>query len=218
MKNIIAKHGTLWSNRFFAISVIASLLLFAGSLFVNYRAILYSTANAGNATTDILLENLPLVNTDIVFSEGAMIFAILIAALLLIEPKTIPFALKSIALFILIRAVFVTMTHLAPYPDHITSDFGSMRYFSAGADLFFSGHTGLPFLMALMFWENKYLRAFFIIASIIAAVAVLLGHLHYTIDVFSAYFIAFGIYHISLKFFPKDYKIFKHGLETNPVI
>jgi hypothetical protein len=218
MKTLIAKHGTLWTDKFFVISAVASLLFFVGSLFVNYSAILYSTSKAGNATTDVLLQNLPLINTDIIFSEGAMFFALFIAVLLLLEPKTIPFTLKSIALFIIIRAIFVSMTHLAPPPDSISSDFSSMRYFSAGADLFFSGHTGLPFMMALMFWENKYLRAFFIIASVVAAVAVILGHLHYTIDVFSAYFIAFGIYHISLKFFSRDYKIFKHGLETSTVI
>ncbi|MFA6459593.1 MAG: phosphatase PAP2-related protein [Candidatus Paceibacterota bacterium] len=218
MKTLIAKHGTLWSDKFFVISAIASLLFFVGSLFVNYSAILYSTAKAGNATTDILLQNLPLINTDIIFSEGAMLFAIFIAVLLILEPKTIPFTLKSIALFIIIRAIFVSMTHLAPPPDSISSDFSNMRYFSAGADLFFSGHTGLPFMLALVFWENKPLRIFFFISSFVAATAVILGHYHYTIDVFSAFFIAYGIYHISLKFFAKDYKIFKHGLETSAII
>ncbi|MEI8008107.1 MAG: hypothetical protein WCI00_01305 [bacterium] len=34
-------------------------------------------------------------------------------------PEQIPYILKSIALFIAIRAVFVTLTHLGPYPDSI---------------------------------------------------------------------------------------------------
>lgn len=205
----------MWTNRFFVISTVASLLFFAGSLFVNYGAMIYSAERAGNATTDILLQNLPVIDTDIVFTEGAMLFIVFLVVLFLVQPKTIPFSLKSIALFIVVRAIFVSMTHLAPYPDHIVSDIATFRYFSAGADLFFSGHTGLPFLLSLIFWENKHLRIFFIISSIIAAVAVILGHLHYTIDVFSAYFISFGIYHIALKLFKKDRELFVHGLETN---
>lgn len=208
MKSLIAKHQTLWSDKFFAISAVFSFLFFIGSLFANYGALVYSTRQVGNSTTDILLQNLPVVNTDIVFSEGALLFAIFVAILLIWKPKTIPFTLKSIALFICIRSVFVIMTHLGPIPDRIATDLSSLKYISSGADLFFSGHTGLPFLMALLFWENKHLRWIFLASSIVAAIAVILGHLHYTIDVFSAFFISYGIYHIARKTFQQDFKIF----------
>lgn len=214
MKSLIDRHEKMWTNRFFVVSTVASLLFFAGSLFVNYGAMIYSAERVGNATTDVLLQNLPVIDTDIVFTEGAILFVVFLIVLLLLQPKTIPFTLKSIALFIVIRAIFVSMTHLAPYPDRIVSDIGNLQYFSAGADLFFSGHTGLPFMLAFIFWENKRLRIFFIFSSIVGAVAVILGHLHYTIDVFSAFFIAFGIYHIALKFFKKDYALFMHGIEA----
>ncbi len=215
MKSLIAKHKMLWSDKFFTISAIIGFLLFTSSLFVNYSAIKYATLVAGNSVTDILLENLPVVNTDIIFSEGATLFVIFIAILLILEPKTIPFTLKSVALFIFTRSVFVVMTHLGPIPDRIISDLDSFRYISSGADLFFSGHTGLPFLMALLFWNNKYLRLVFIIFSIVGATAVILGHLHYTIDVFSAFFITYGIYHLAQKAFTKDCKLFAHGVEVN---
>ena len=41
--------------------------------------------------------------------------------------------------------------------------------------------------MALTFWNNKFLRRFFLFASIVAGFSVLLGHLHYSIDVFAAF-------------------------------
>lgn len=218
MKSLIAKHKELWSDRIFVISATIGFLFFVSSLLVNYGAISYSAEVAGNATTDILLQNLPVINTDKIFSEGALLFVIFVAVLLILKPKTIPFILKSVALFICIRSVFVIMTHLGPSLDHITTDLGNLGYISSGADLFFSGHTGLPFLMALMFWEDKYLRRIFLFSSIVAAVAVILGHLHYTIDVFSAFFITYGIYHISQKVFRKDYKLFRHGLAINELI
>jgi hypothetical protein len=118
----------------------------------------------------------------------------------------IPFALKSAALFILIRSAFITLTHLGPFPTH--SYINQEAFFSPlnlGSDFFFSGHTGLPYLMALVFWEYKFIRNVCLAASVVFGVSVLLGHLHYSIDVFSAYFITYSIFHISQKFFAKDY-------------
>jgi len=212
MRSLIAKHQPYWHDRSFIISAMTGFILFVASLFANYGAVKYATIKAGSATTDILLQLLPAINTDIIFSEGALLFVGFVVVLLAFEPKTIPFTLKSIALFIVIRAFFVSMTHIAPYPDHIASDFDAIKYLGSGADLFFSGHTGLPFLMSLLFWDRKPWRWFFLFCSIVAAVSVILGHLHYTIDVFSAFFIAYGIYHISQKFFPKDHRLFKYGL------
>ena len=208
MKLLISKYKILLLDKVFITSLMTGLVLFSCSLFVSYRAINYTVREEGNATTDVLLQNLPVVDTDIIFSEGALVFVIFLIILIAVEPKKIPFVLKSIALFILIRSVFISMTHLAPYPDRIVTDMDSLPYISAGTGLFFSGHTGLPFLFALMYWGNKYLRWIFLFCSVAAAVAVILGHLHYTIDVFSAFFISYGIYHIAQKTFKKDYKLF----------
>ena len=81
----------------------------------------------------------------------------------------------------------------------------------AGGDYFFSGHTGLPFLLTLLFWDNVFLRVLFFVSSIFFGVVVLLGHLHYSIDVLSAFFITYTIYHLSEAFFPKDKKMFNDG-------
>jgi|SRR3989344_664473 len=208
MKSLIAKHQALWLDKAFVASTIMGVLLFGASLVANYNAIKYATNQAGDSSADILLDNLPVVNTDVIFSEGALLFIVFVTCLCFLQPKIIPFILKSVALFILIRSGFVIMTHLGPIPERIVTDLDNFRYITSGADLFFSGHTGLPFLLALIFWEHKYLRWAFLFSSIVAAIAVILGHLHYTIDVFSAFFIAYGIYHLSLKFFPRAYKYF----------
>ena len=54
-----------------------------------------------------------------------------------------------------------------------------------GADLFFSGHTGMPFLLALIFWDWRRVRYMFLFISVACAIIVLAG-LHYSIDVCSA--------------------------------
>ena len=62
--------------------------------------------------------------------------------------------------------------------------------------------------MALLFWPNKLLRYFFLACSVFFAIAVLLGHVHYTIDVASAFFITYGVYKIACYLFPRDYALF----------
>jgi membrane-associated phospholipid phosphatase len=141
-----------------------------------------------------------------------------VAAFSLYEPKRLPFTLKSIALFILVRSLFITLTHLGPYPDRIPLDIhtmlmsrwnvGNLLTFGSGGDLFFSGHTGLPFLFALIFWKNPRMRLFCLIGAVFFGIVVLLGHLHYSIDVLSAFFITYAIYHIAEWLFKKDRRMF----------
>lgn len=208
MGKILQRHKILWEQKQYIIDVVVGVVLFAAGIFANYWANLYTTLHASNSVTDLILDHLPTINVDFIFSEGVIIFAFLLTLILLYEPKRIPFVLKSVALFIIIRSAFMTLTHMAP-PLHESyvdpNDF--IQKISFGDDLFFSGHTGLPFLFAIIFWRHKYLRYFFLIGTLVGGVSVLLGHLHYSIDVFSALFISFGIFHISKWLFPDDYEL-----------
>lgn len=207
-----AEYRAIFFERTYLVSALVSFLLFLGALFASSRAVQFATKDVGNSTSDILLDNLPLINTDIIFSEGALALVVLVTVLLLIKPRAITFTLKSLALLIYTRSLFVIMTHLAPYPDHIITDINRFQYISSGSDLFFSGHTAIPFMLALVFWNIKQLRFFFIFCSVLAANAVIFGHLHYTIDVFAAYFITYGVFHIAQHLFKADYHLFKKSL------
>lgn len=214
MSNLKNRYGEIYRHKAFYVQVATGILLFSLSLYFNYYTNNY-TANHGIASVhDIILDNIPAKNVEAVFLEGFMVIIALVAALGLHKPKTIPFILKASALFICIRAFFTILTHLAP-PLHqsIVNSTNFLEHLLSGSgdDLFFSGHTGYPFLMALVFWENKYWRMFFLAAAIFFGGAVLLGHLHYSIDVFSAFFISYGIFQIAVRLFKKDYKMFLGG-------
>lgn len=209
MQGIIHRHKEVWKDRNFLYSIIGAIIFLLISLTANYFAGTYANSRAGNPVGDIILDNIPTFNVDIIFIEGAGMLTLFITILLLHEPKRIPFALKSIALFVCIRSIFITLTHLGPYPyqDSIRAN-DLFAMISFGGDLFFSGHTGLPFLMALIFWKNSYLRGIFILISLVFGATVLLGHLHYSIDVFAAYFITYSIFHTAQTFFKKDHELF----------
>ncbi len=219
MKHLFKKHKFYWSQKQFVLSALFGFFLLAISLTINYYANLYAMAKAGNSVGDILLNILPVVNTNIIFFEGAAVFVFLLFVLMAYEPKAIPFVIKSVALFVIIRSFFIVLTHFGPDPTHAPFDNNAfLAIFTSSSDLFFSGHTGLPYLFALIFWQQRNLRWLFLGSSVVAAVSVLLAHYHYTIDVASAFFITFGIYHIARRLFKKDYNFFLDDFNNKPEV
>ena len=174
----------------------------------------YVTSASSSPVTDIILSNTRVYDVDGIFVWGAVLLAFVALFVGLSRINCMPFGLKSVAVFVLIRSVFVSLTHIGPFPTHviISSTFFNKEAFDGiftGNDLFFSGHTGLPFLLSLMFWDDKMLRYIFLGFSLILGTAVLLGHLHYSIDVLSAFFITYAIFDLSKFFFKKDWERFK---------
>jgi hypothetical protein len=215
MNGFLGRHRAAWREwRFIGAVFFGAILLIAG-LLATYYANIYTTTHASNAVTDIILDNIPVVNVDFVFNDGAFIFIALVVLVALYEPRRIPFVLKSIALFSIVRSIFMVLTHIAPPVERSYLDTADFLYkLSSGGDLFFSAHTGLPFMFAFIFWDERWLRYLFLALTAIGGTAVLLGHLHYSIDVFSALFISFGVFRLSVNLFRKDYQLLRYRSAT----
>jgi hypothetical protein len=212
------RYAAALSDKRFIWSFLAGLVFLAASLVFNYFAAAYATERASSAVADIILSNIPVFDVDWIFVFGPFVFIVIMVCICLWHPKSLPFAGKSIATFVVVRSFFIMLTHLGPFPDHTIIDGGTLHFlnfislnpnfflFSTGADLFFSGHTGLPFMLALVFWKHRLIRIFCLASSIFFGIIVLLGHLHYSIDVASAFFISYTIFVIAIKVFPKDWE------------
>ena len=217
-QKIRARYAESFSDKRFVKSFVWGFGLILISLVINYFASLYAAERASSSVSDIILSNIPVFDVDGLFIWGPLVFWGIMIVIAFRNPKQVPFIAKNIAIFVAIRAVFITLTHIGPYPDQIPmnvfgenwiqhlTDNANFFIFSSGSDLFFSAHTGLPFLMALIYWKNRYVRLFCIAASAFFGVVVLIGHLHYSIDVASAFFISYTIFIIATKAFPKDWQ------------
>ncbi len=215
MNKIKRKYAAYLNNKEFLASLAFSVLILLASLVVNFYAGVYATERASNAVTDLVLDNIRVYDVDGIFIYGPILLYLFVAYILIMRPHLILFTLKSVSLFILVRSIFISLTHLGLPPLQLAiSPANVMNYFTPGGDLFFSAHTGLPFLLALIFWENIRFRIFFIASALLFGAVVLLGHMHYSIDVLAAFFITYTIYHIASVFFPKDKKFFASGLES----
>ena len=202
-----------FTDKNFLISFLSGLLLLIISLVAQFFISGYVNSLPSDSVNDLILSNTRVYDVDLIFVYGSVLLLFVGLFVGLKQPHCLPFALKSVALFTLIRSAFITLTHITIFPTHaiISSQFFNREVFNGiftGNDLFFSGHTGLPFLLALMFWDNKKLRFLFLGFSILFANVVLLGHLHYSIDVLSAYFITFTIFYICKFLFKKDWQLF----------
>jgi hypothetical protein len=200
----------LWLNKDFLLVAFFSFgLLYLASL-INSMAGLLATENASNYVKDIILSNVSRLDTSFIHGKVTGTVRDLTIILLLIFPSYLPFAMKTMAMLTVVRAGFINMTNIGIYPDAIPIN--SLSTF--GGDLFFSGHVATSYLMALIFWDKKFLRYLFLTTAVVFGISALLGHYHYTIDVFSAPFIAYGVFVISSKFFERDFNLLKTGLFT----
>lgn len=138
----------------------------------------------------------------------------ILSALLAHRPNRLPFALKAMALFLLVRAVFVSLTHIAPSPIDPVKPAPFLNAIFFGSDQFFSGHTGLPLLAALTFWHMPFWRYFYLASTLFFGAIVLLGHYHYSIDVLAALFITYGIFQIACWSFKADLALFRSSEAT----
>ncbi len=197
----------------FLVSFMEGLVLLGVSLITQFFITGYVSRSSSFSVTDIILSNTRVYAVGGIFVWGSVTLFLVGLFVCIKKINCTPFIMKSVGTFTLIRSVFVSLTHISPFPTHaiINSVFFNKEAFYgifSGNDLFFSGHTGLPFLLALIFWENKTLRVTFLGFSAMFAVVVLLGHLHYSIDVLSAFFITYSIFHICQVFYKKEWKIF----------
>lgn len=215
MKKIHQEYGLCLRDRRFIFSTVSALMLLALSMAATFFAVLYTIKSPGEPAADLILNHIRIFDVDALFIYGPIVFLAVIGIYLLWRaPNKIPFVLKSWALLFIIRSIFLVLTRMGPLLTHNVVDplsvFRVLEF--GGNDYFFSGHVAVPFLTALIFWDNKYLRFFSIFASIFLSVVVLLGHYHYSIDVLGAFFITYAIFHLAKKLFKKDHKIFLHGV------
>lgn len=200
----------LWLDKNFLLLALLSFSLLYLATIINSMAGILATERASNYVSDIVLSNIPRIDTSFIHGEITGLVRDITLFLLFLIPRYLPFAMKTMAVLTVVRAGFINMTNLGIYPDSIPLN--SLATF--GGDLFFSGHVATSYLMSLIFWDKKFLRYFFLSTAIIFGISALFGHYHYTIDVFAAPFIAYGVFIICCRVFANDFKLLKTGLFT----
>lgn len=199
----------LFKDKAFIISFLVGWLVLFGGYFIGQIASIYHDLNIYPSVGDYVLEMIPVYNLSILYIWGFYVLIICFFVYgILFEPEKAPFILKTFGILLIVRACFISLTFVGPpdgyfYIKSLNAEYlktsGAKFFFNN--DLFFSGHTAAPFLAYLLAKRSKWWRRFFLFGSFLMAATVLIMHIHYSIDVFAAFFIAYGVYAISNKVF-----------------
>jgi len=172
--------------------ILLSLLIVAGATFLDYYSGVYVSTKVEVAPVpDLILDHIGPVNVSFFYVYGylTLCFALFLYPFVF-HIRTLHMVVSQFSLLVMLRAVFVMLTHLQTPPGAIIADFPWIfKGISFQNDMFFSGHTAVPLLGFFLY--TGIVRYFFLSGSIFMAIVVLLTHSHYSIDVFSAFFITY---------------------------
>jgi hypothetical protein len=193
-------------DRAYLISLFVGVFVLVSSYFVTFFVSSYNDFKSYVSVGDFILDNIPTYNLEFLFTWGIYSTLAFIFAYFVFErQELLPFALKTFGLLLFVRSGFIVLTHVGPpsgffYEDSVGPIYDSFTQWIFRNDLFFSGHTAIPFMAFLLLKDYK-VRWLMLFSSIAMGVTVLLMHVHYSIDVFAAFFITHGIYALSDRIF-----------------
>jgi membrane-associated phospholipid phosphatase len=182
------------------IELIITILLLAVILFIFPNFLAFVEERQGVILADPILK---LFNPiDLTWLTFGLIYISLIVAIISFatKPEILLLALQSYSLLVIFRIVVMYSAPLDAPEKLILLNDPFVQFFGSGdvltKDLFFSGHTATLFLLFLVS-DEKQLKIIFLLCTVIVGIAVLLQHVHYTIDVFTAPFFAYSSYKIA---------------------
>jgi hypothetical protein len=144
--------------------------------------------------SDLILDNLPVINVSLVYDIVCLI-PIILAFIYIVHKKDynrIPFFLLMVGLFYIMRGIFIVLTPFGNPPLFNGSDplFNGFSKYELG--VYPSGHAGNVFLLLLLVKDRSY-KWIISFCLIVVILALFFAHGHYSIDILSGIFFAYAI-------------------------
>jgi hypothetical protein len=164
----------------------------------------YVTVTPGAKVPDLLLDKLPAVDLSFLFVYGYMVLLMIMFFYPgLFRVRMLHVVVIQFSVLLTLRSLFMIFTHLETPPGSVAVSFPwffENLYFEN--DMFFSGHTAMPFLGFYLFRSSR-LRYVFLFGAMMMGAVVLLMKLHYSIDVFAAFFMTYCSYRMGQRLLRK---------------
>lgn len=173
------------------------------------RYLLFNEGREGAVLDDPILRHFSAIDLN------TLIFIAIYSSLLMgliyfsFNPEQMMVAFQTYTLLILFRMSSMYLVPLEPPQGSIDLADPVVFIFGTGQkiikDLFFSGHTSTAFLL-FQVTKNKYLKAYFLIATITVGISVILQKAHYTIDIYAGLVYSFTSFQIIKSLYHKIHK------------
>jgi len=186
-----------WAREFleYKYLIAASLAFIVLALYLDYCSGVYVSSAPSVGVPDLILDSFKAIDLNPLFVYGYMALIVgLFIHPLFFHIRTLHVVVTQFSFLLILRSVLMIFTHLqtpsGSIPVNFPWYFGHL-YFEN--DMFFSGHTAVPFLGFYLF-RRSGLRYVFLVGAIVMGIVVLAMHLHYSIDVFAAFFMTYCSY------------------------
>jgi hypothetical protein len=178
--------------------IILSLIIVAIAALLDYYSGVYVSMTKAAYVPDLILDHIGPIDVSFIYVYGYLVLCFtLFLYPLFFHIRTLHMVISQFSFLVMLRSVFIVFTHLQTPIDAVPFEFPWIfKGLSFQNDMFFSGHTAIPFLGFFIF--KRKIRYFFLLGSIFMGIVVLLTHGHYSIDVFSAFFITYCSYKIGI--------------------
>ena len=174
-----------------------SSVLVAVALLADYLCGAYVTLRPAVKVPDLILDRLPTIDLSFLFTYGyiALILGMFLYPLFR-RVGMLHVVVVQFSLLLTLRSLFMIFMHVSTPAGSIHVHFpGFFGRFYFENDMFFSGHTAMPFLGFYLFRPHR-LRYIYLGGSIVMGLSALAMHVHYSIDVFAAFFMTYCSYQI----------------------
>ena len=212
-KEYFNRWKTYLSNPVSRVEFTVTILLLVITVFSFSRYLLFNEARHGAVLDDPLLKHFNAIDLNPVLFFA--IYSSLIIGLVSFSftPNRLLLAFQTYTLMVLFRMTAMYLVPLDPPPGCIDLDDPVVFILGTGQkiikDLFFSGHTSTAFML-FQIARNKFLKGYFLIATITVGSCVILQKAHYTIDVFAGLVFSYASYQLVKSFHRKFKSDLKH--------
>jgi len=187
-------------KRLLALSSICLLI----ALYADYRCGVYVTFRNTVKVPDLILDRLPSIDLSFLFTYGYMALIVgMFSYPVFRRVRMLHVVALQFSLLLMLRSVFMIFTHIGTPAGEVAVQFpGVFSRFYFENDMFFSGHTAMSFLGFYLF-RHSSLRYVYLVGAIVMGIAALFMHVHYSVDVFAAFFMTYASYQMGNAFLRK---------------
>ena len=210
MSKFISAWKNLFSDSYLRKEFIITVLLLVVTVYSFSRYLLFNESRPGAVLDDPVLRYFTAINLN------PLIFFTIYSSLLIglvafsFDPEQLMTAFQTYILMVLFRMLAMYLVPLDPPAECI--DLQDPVVFMMGTgkkvvkDLFFSGHTSTAFML-FQVAKNKFLKTYFLLATIVVGTSVILQKAHYTIDVYVGIIFSYASFQIVKALHKKFYKL-----------
>ncbi len=200
----------MFSNPVLRTEFIFTVVLLVVTVYSFSRYLIFNEARPGALLDDPLLKHFEAIDLN------PLIFFTIYSSLLIglvafsFEPRQLMTAFQTYTLMVLFRMLAMYLIPLEPPVGCIDLQDPVVFIMGTGKkivkDLFFSGHTSTAFML-FQVAKNKFLKTYFLLATITVGISVILQKAHYTIDVYVGIIFSYASYQIIKTLHKKFYKL-----------